>query len=100
MAGIDLAWGEKAGDGVCLVEYRAGRDQRERPCATVLSHAHVHGDEALLEQLRRGEEQAAGNGDRGVFLAVDAPLVCVNEKGRRPVDALASATFRTQHAGC
>lgn len=99
IGGIDLAWGEKAGDGVCLVEYRGAGSEGGVPRARVLRHAHVFGDEALLACLAEGEARvAAGGGD--VFLAFDAPMVCVNDTGRRPVDALVSAAFRAQHAGC
>lgn len=98
IAGIDLAWGEKAGDGVCLVEYRGVGADDGAPRARVLRHAHVFGDEALLGCLVEGEERAAADGE--VFLAFDAPMVCVNDTGRRPVDALVSAAFRAQHAGC
>jgi predicted RNase H-like nuclease len=104
IAGIDLAWGEKAGDGVCLVEYRGGGGGNGTPRALVLRHAHLFGDEALLACLAEGEARVAeaggGGGDGGAFLAFDAPMVCVNETGRRPVDAQVSATFRAQHAGC
>jgi predicted RNase H-like nuclease len=93
IAGIDLAWGEKNGDGLCLVDYQPAAGRRMAH-ARVLAHSHVFGDEALLGAL----QDAAGDGP--AFLAFDAPLVCVNATGRRPVDAAVSAAFRAQHAGC
>ncbi len=93
IAGIDLAWGEKNGDGLCLVDYRPAAGRRAAR-ARVLAHDHVFGDAALLAALL----DAAGPGP--AFLAFDAPVVCVNEIGRRPVDAAVSAAFRAQHAGC
>jgi len=95
LAGVDLAWGEKNGDGVCLIAYRAVTAQ-EPASARILAHSHVKGDEALFSAL------AASTSDAPLyrFFAFDAPLVCVNATGRRPVDGLVSAAFRAQHAGC
>lgn len=93
IAGIDLAWGEKNGDGLCLVEYRPAAERRAAH-ARVLEHNHVFGDEALLGAL------FAAVGEGPAFLAFDAPVVCVNDAGRRPVDAAVSEAFRAQHAGC
>lgn len=94
IAGIDLAWGEKNGDGVCLVEYQAEVAGAAR--ARILAHDHVFGDEALLDSVLGGGRVA----EDAVFLALDAPVVCVNATGRRPVDGAVSAAFRAQHAGC
>jgi predicted RNase H-like nuclease len=95
LAGVDLAWGEKNGDGVCLIAYRVATTQ-EPASARILAHTHVRGDEALFAAL------AFSTPDMPVyrFFAFDAPLVCVNAAGRRPVDGLVSAAFRAQHAGC
>ncbi len=93
IAGIDLAWGEKNGDGLCLVDYRPAAGRRAAH-ARVLAHSHVFGDAALLAALG----DASGPGP--AFFAFDAPLVCVNATGRRPVDAAVSEAFRAQHAGC
>ena len=93
IAGIDLAWGEKNGDGLCLVDYQPAAGRRMAH-ARVLAHAHMFGDDALLNMLLG----AACAGP--AFLAFDAPVVCVNDTGRRPVDAAVSDAFRAQHAGC
>ncbi len=101
LAGVDLAWGEKNGDGVCLIAYRPA-DAGRPASARILAHRHVRGDEALLATLREGPEQAGFGVEARVrrFFAFDAPLVCLNATGRRPVDGLVSAAFREQHAGC
>ena len=88
LAGIDLAWGEKNSDGVCFLRYV---DRR----ATVLGYHHVHGDDALLQAIAHERKSA-----EGVFLAIDAPIICPNATGRRPVDAFVSQRFRAEQAGC
>ena len=88
IVGIDLAWGERNGDGLCWLE--AAPDG-----ARVVETAHVFGDEALFRWL----------GDRlppapaPAMLLFDAPLLCPNATGSRAVDRLAQARFRQFHAG-
>lgn len=88
VAGIDLAWGETKADGVCLVSYRRGQ-------ARVLGYAYPQGDEALVASLA-----AALTPGGGAFLAIDAPLVCPNLTGTRPVDRLTHTLFHREHAAC
>ena len=88
LAGIDLAWGDKNSDGVCFLRYLNGR-------ATVLGYHYVHGDEALLQAIAHERKSA-----ESVFLAIDAPIICPNVTGWRPVDALVSQRFRAEQAGC
>ena len=45
VAGIDLAWGERRPDGICLLQGEAKR-------VVGLSHALTHGDDALLDYLQ------------------------------------------------
>jgi predicted RNase H-like nuclease len=87
IGGVDLAWGERQPDGVCLARIHRGFLQVE---FIGLSR----GDEALLALL-------AGQLDRhgAAFLALDAPVVCPNETGSRPVDREAQKIFRRYHAG-
>jgi predicted RNase H-like nuclease len=100
VGGVDLAWGEKNGDGVCLIEYIPPEGGR-RVSARILTHAHVRGDDALFAVLGGADGSfASTDGVPSLFWAFDAPLVCVNSSGRRPVDGLVSAAFRAQHAGC
>jgi len=86
LAGIDLAWGEKNADGVCLL---SGHPDQ----VTCLFLGRVQGDGPLLETV------IPASGSEGVLLAMDAPVVCPNETGARPVDQLLHRKFRDAHAG-
>ena len=88
VVGIDLAWGETKSDGVCFVRYHRRR-------ARVLGYAYPQGDEALLTSLA-----AALTPEGGAFLTIDAPLVCPNLTGTRPVDRLTHTLFHREHAAC
>lgn len=102
LAGVDLAWGEKNGDGVCLIEYRPATTV-DPATARILAHDHVRGDDALFRVLESPCALlpcATVESPVQRFFAFDAPLVCANATGRRPVDGLVSAAFREQHAGC
>lgn len=85
--GIDLAWGERNGDGLCLIETTARR-------SGVTRVDHVLGDEALVEWI------SAHVGDDPALLLFDAPVVCPNATGGRPVDRETHRLFGRQHAGC
>ncbi len=85
--GIDLAWGDRAPDGVCAIRI-AGRS------STVADLRLVKGDQALSEWVMTWAE------GRDALVLIDAPIVCPNRTGRRPVDGLVSDAFRRQHAGC
>jgi predicted RNase H-like nuclease len=86
--GLDLAWGERNPDGVALLEVTA-------ESARLVDSRRVQGDEALLEWV----EQSAPPG-RAAFLLIDAPVVCPNTTGARPVDRESHRVFGRQHAGC
>lgn len=87
MLGMDLAWGERNADGVCLIEAE-GRG------ASILESRWTFGDESLWGWFRDRI------GDRPCVTAVDAPLVCPNPSGSRPVDRITHRLFGRQHAGC
>jgi predicted RNase H-like nuclease len=87
--GIDLAWGEKNPDGVTILTYDNGID---RP-ATAMETGLTRGDADLLGVVARAAVHPR------VIIAVDAPLICINETGSRPVDKLCSTNFRVQEAG-
>ena len=85
--GLDLAWGERRPDGMCLLR---GGDRR----AQVVRHDLVFGDEALLAWFR-------GHVPAGPALVmVDGPIVCPNPAGSRPVDRLTHTLFGRFHAAC
>jgi predicted RNase H-like nuclease len=86
LAGIDLAWGDKNPDGVCLLE---GHPDRVRCRFTGLTH----GDDELAALFEDLPSRA------GVLLAMDAPVVCPNKTGSRPIDRLMHRLFRDAHAG-
>ncbi len=88
IVGIDLAWGERNGDGLCLLEAAAGR-------ARIVETAHVFGDAALFDWLEARLPPAPAP----ATLLFDAPLLCPNAAGSRPVDRLAQTLFRRFHAG-
>ena len=86
VAGIDLAWGERRPDGLCLLR---GEGRR----VVSVSHALTHGDAALLAWLR---EQVPP--DEPLLLCLDAPLVCPNRTSARPVDKLTHHLFHKEQA--
>ncbi len=92
IAGIDLAWGEKLGDGLCLIRHCPGSPAADR----ILVHDYLSGDDALMAALLA----PLITPDEAVFAAIDAPVICRNATGRRPADAAVSAAFRSAHAGC
>lgn len=85
--GIDLAWGEKKGDGLCLLE-----TSPQRACVKAIDHAH--GDDVLVAWVQKYI------GDGPAMILVDAPLVCPNSTGSRPVDKEVTRQFGRYHAGC
>ena len=88
LVGVDLAWGEKKHDGVCFLEWDGKR-------GAVASFAYPQGDGELLEALLDKTY-----GYRSVFVTVDAPIVCPNRTGTRPVDRLTHRMFHREHAAC
>lgn len=86
IAGVDLAWGDRRPDGVCVIEANRKR-------ARVLAMGLPHGDDDLLAFL----DQHLGGAD--AFIAMDAPVVCQNLEGSRPVDRLTHIHFGRFKAG-
>jgi predicted RNase H-like nuclease len=87
MVGLDLAWGERNRDGICLIE-------ADGQTASVLESRWTLGDDSLSGWLRERV------GKQPCVMAVDAPLVCPNRSGSRPVDRLTHRLFGREHAGC
>ena len=86
--GVDLAWGDRKADGVCVIESLGGESRVE-------SLAYPHGDDEFLGVIER-----LSAGYSKVFVTVDAPLVCPNRTGTRPVDRLTHRLFHREHAAC
>ncbi len=88
LIGIDLAWGEKKHDGICFLEWDGKR-------GAVAGFAYPQGDRELLVTIRKKM-----GSQRSVFVTVDAPIVCPNRTGTRPVDRLTHRMFHREHAAC
>ncbi|MFM8654097.1 MAG: DUF429 domain-containing protein [Verrucomicrobiota bacterium] len=88
LVGVDLAWGEKKHDGVCFLEWDGKRGR-------VAGFAYPQGDRELWEAI-----QERMKGWESVFVTVDAPIVCPNRTGTRPVDRLTHRMFHREHAAC
>jgi predicted RNase H-like nuclease len=79
--GVDLAWGQKGGTGVCVV--RGGN---------VLDSALLRTDEQILKWLA---PHTAGP----CLVAIDAPIVVINPTGRRPCESVLSRWLGGRDAG-
>jgi predicted RNase H-like nuclease len=88
VVGIDLAWGDRRPDGVCVARWAGGHAAVDAPALT-------WGDDALLASVA-----AAAPAPRAALLAIDAPIVCPNATGSRPVDRQMHRLFHREHAGC
>lgn len=88
IVGIDLAWGDKKSDGVCFLE-------ANRSSARVRGFAYPRGDDELISCL-----QSTLDGSGEAFITIDAPIVCPNRTGTRPVDRLTHRIFHREHAAC
>ncbi|MEM7600230.1 MAG: DUF429 domain-containing protein [Verrucomicrobiota bacterium] len=88
--GIDLAWGEKNPDGVTILGFEKGLKSDPGHLSTQLTR----GDENLLAALA-----PYLSWDR-VMVAIDAPTICRNEGGSRPVDKACTRLFGRFEAGC
>jgi len=83
--GIDMAWGDKMPDAIAEV-------QMDVDGRILIGGCHYgHGDEHLRGIL---------SGEGAVLIVVDAPMICINEQGARPVDLECSRLFRVYEAGC
>ncbi|MDA8908717.1 MAG: DUF429 domain-containing protein [Verrucomicrobiales bacterium] len=88
--GIDLAWGEKNPDGFTILEFSGGLENPPTHMETVLTR----GDDELF-----GKTKPFTICDR-VMVAIDAPTICRNEEGSRPVDQECTREYRRYEAGC
>ncbi|MBI4546473.1 MAG: DUF429 domain-containing protein [Ignavibacteriae bacterium] len=86
--GIDLAWGNKKPDGVCFM-------RANKRSAHVDGFAYPQGDSTLIELL---EPWISRHNE--VFITIDAPIICLNKTGTRPVDRLTHRMFHREHAAC
>lgn len=87
IVGIDLAWGERNPDGVCVLH-------GDESGAWVLEDWYLStGSGALRHRAERWRRAGPA------WLMVDAPLVCRNRSGRREAEAACQKAFRAREAG-
>lgn len=91
LIGIDLAWGERNPDGVTVLPFGEGLS---RPMTSPPNTFNTRGDDELFAAL------ASADGAERILVAVDAPLICPNPTGSRPVDKECTRRFGRCHAGC
>jgi len=84
--GIDLAWSEKNGSGVAIL--RGDKNKAEFISADI-----YYSDKEIIKYI----EQNIGM--QNAFIAVDAPLIVPNKKGRRDAEKLVGFLFRKYDAG-
>lgn len=85
--GVDLAWGNKNLDGVCSIGIKNGKAR--------LEHIGLSkGDSQLTEWIQNYVDQGS------VLAMFDAPLICRNKTGSRPVDRASHRHFGKYKAGC
>jgi len=85
--GVDLAWGERRPDGLCLLRGQGRRIMEVR-------HALTRGEGVLLSWIRDHTDP-----EEPLLLCLDAPVVCPNRTGARPVDRLMHRLFHREEAG-
>ena len=85
--GVVLAWGNKNPDGVCSIGIKNGKAR--------LEHIGLSkGDSQLTEWIQNYVDQGS------VLAMFDAPLICRNKTGSRPVDRASHRHFGKYKAGC
>ncbi|MFN0067455.1 MAG: DUF429 domain-containing protein, partial [Limisphaerales bacterium] len=87
IVGLDLAWGERKPDGLCLL---AGNARGAR----VVRHDLTFGDDDLAAWFRKNVPAGPA------LVMADGPIVCPNPTGSRPVDRLTHTLFGRFHAAC
>lgn len=84
--GVDLAWSPKNGTGVAILE---GDKRRSR----LFSRQVLLSDREIIDYIERNV------GDRHAMIAIDAPLIVPNRKGRRVAEEVVGNLFRKYDAG-
>ncbi len=84
--GLDLAWSTNNASGIALVE----GDSKK---AKLISSRLVRSDDEIRDFLRENV------GTANALVAIDAPLVVPNEKGRRIAEVIVGDLFRQYDAG-
>lgn len=84
--GLDLAWSTKNGSGIAVVD---GDGKR----AKLVSYGLVYSDEEIINYISKSV------GKENALIAIDAPLIVPNEKGRRIAEVIVGDLFRKYDAG-
>jgi predicted RNase H-like nuclease len=87
--GIDLAWSDRNRDGLARIVCDGSTPRVE-------SLPGVLGNAELLRIIDESSALLPGS----CVLAIDAPIICPNSTGSRPVDRLTHQIFHREHAGC
>lgn len=83
--GIDLAWSERNKTGVSVLK-------GDRRRAEFVSGEVLHTDEEIIDKVK-------GNVKKDGIVAIDAPLIVPNKKGRRVAEEVTGRLFRKYNAG-
>jgi predicted RNase H-like nuclease len=84
--GIDLAWSERNGTGVAIIK---GNRNRAELCYSSIAFD----DREILDSINNTVKK------QDAFIAIDAPLIVPNKKGRREAERLVGLFFRKYDAG-
>ena len=84
--GLDLAWSTKNASGIAVVD---GDGKKGK----LVTSGLVHTDDEILGYLREVV------GGKNALVAIDAPLIVPNEKGRRIAEVIVGDLFRKYDAG-
>lgn len=84
--GIDLAWSERNGSGISVLE--GNKDE-----AKLIASKIVYSDKEITEFIFEHV------GNKNALIAIDAPLIVPNEEGRRLAEELVGNLFRKYNAG-
>ncbi len=84
--GIDLAWSDKNGSGVAVLE-------GNKKNAKLISTNVLRSDKEILDYIIKFTK------DKEAFIAIDAPLIVPNLEGRRKAEEMVGKLFRKYNAG-
>jgi predicted RNase H-like nuclease len=87
LVGLDLAWGERNPDGVASFEARDG-------VFHLATSTRTQGDAELIHWVRELRDRVGK-----LLVCIDAPVVCPNAAGARPVDRETHREFGRFYAG-
>ena len=84
--GIDLAWSPRNNTSVAILE---GNNKK----AILTKYANLDSDEDIMNFVKENVQ------DKDAIIAIDAPLIVPNEKGRRLAEDIVGKLFRKFNAG-